>query len=172
MDSLHHFFSWLFSGTHPYSRQLCNILWVYLMSGWCLEAPALWLKCCAWQSEHTVLSLFISSVCVDMATSSLVLLTWVIFIVPISTLPACWVGLEDLSKPTSARQHVYCRGLFTQTCRRPLSGSNISLFFPFFFLRALAEIVFVLHSEGVQLHSQLPRMPRWHLPMLGRSEKM
>lgn len=69
-------------------------------------------------------------VCVCMAMSSPVLLTWVIFIVPISTLPARWVGLEDLSKPTSERQHVHRRGLFTQTCRRPLSGSDIS---PIFF---------------------------------------
>lgn len=34
-----------------------------LMSGWCFWVLALYLKCGAWQSEHTVLSLFISSVC-------------------------------------------------------------------------------------------------------------
>lgn len=89
----------------------------------------------AWEDEHTVLALFISQgVCVwvCMAMSSPVLLTWVIFIVPISTLPARWAGLEDLSKPTSERQHVHRRGLFTQTCRRPLSSSDISpiFFFP------------------------------------------
>lgn len=121
--------------------------------GWCLvQVFALCLKCSAWRSEHTVQSLFISSVCVDMTMSSRVLLTWVIFIVPISTLPARWVGRENLSKPTSARQHVYCRGLFTQTCRRPLSGSDISLSLSvspsLFLFTHLARIVFVLHSEG------------------------
>lgn len=68
---------------------------------------------------------------VCMSVSSPALLTWVIFIVPIPTLPARWAGVDDLSKQTSEQQHVHRRGLFTQTCRRPLSCSDIS---PFFFL--------------------------------------
>lgn len=62
----------------------------------------------------------------------------VIFKVPTSTHPARWVGMEDLSKPTSERQHVHCRGLFTQTCRRPLSSSDIIIIIIFKYLFILA----------------------------------
>lgn len=126
--------------------------------------------CFAWEDKHKPYRFTVHfRVCVFcMAMSLPVLLTRVIFIVSISTFPACWAGLEDLSKLTSEQQHFHRRGLFTQTRGRPLNGGDISSIL----LPILAEIVFVLHSEGVQLHFQLPKAPRWPSRATARWEKM
>lgn len=136
---------------------LCDISVIHIR----LSLPLL---CLSRQEQTVPVCCSFFRVCVFcMAMSSPVLLTRVIFIASISTFPACWAWLEDLSKLTSER-----RGLFTQTRRRPLNGGDISSIL----LPILAEIVFVLHNEGVQLHFQLPKAPRWPSRATARWEKM